>query len=41
MATVPIDRADPGAVPDDAWLAKAFNLGGTPTKLTGFAICLG
>jgi hypothetical protein len=41
MATVPIDKADPGAVPDDAWRAKAFNIGGTPTKLTGFAICLG
>ena len=40
VASGPLDGADPDDVPDDRWFAKAHNLGGTETRLTGFAICL-
>jgi len=40
VSTFPYDDGDPGAVPDDGWQLKAYNLTGSEKMLTAYAVCL-
>jgi hypothetical protein len=39
QVTRPFDAGDRGKKPDDGWRVKAFNLRGTRTELTAYAMC--
>jgi hypothetical protein len=41
VSTFPVDGRDAGAVPDDGWRIRAYNIAGSDKRVSPYAVCLG